>query len=65
LLTFSEETAQNRKLKRLVLEVEKENKNAIKVYENFGFKKEKDLNLKIGEKNFSFYKMVKILDNYF
>ncbi|HON82904.1 MAG TPA: N-acetyltransferase [Caldisericia bacterium] len=65
LLTFSEETAQNRKLKRLVLEVEKENKNAIKVYENFGFKKEKDLYLKIGEQNFSFYKMVKILDNYF
>jgi len=55
--------AKNKKLKRLVLEVEKENKNAIKVYENFGFKKEKDLNLKIGDKNFSFYKMVKTLNN--
>jgi len=63
LLTFSEDVAKNKKLKRLVLEVEKENKNAIKVYENFGFKKEKDLNLKIGDKNFSFYKMVKTLKN--
>ena len=63
LLTFSEDVAKNRKMKRLVLEVEKENENAIKVYEKFGFKKEKDLNLKIGVKTFSFYKMVKNLNN--
>lgn len=63
LLTFSEDVAKNRKMKRLVLEVEKENKNAIKVYENFGFKKEKDLDLKIEDKTFSFYKMVKNLNN--
>ncbi len=63
LLTFSEDVAKNRKIKRLVLEVEKENENAIKVYEKFGFKKEKDLNLKIGDKTFSFYKMVKNLKN--
>ena len=63
LLTFSEDVAKNRKMKRLVLEVEKENENAIKVYENFGFKKEKDLDLKIEDKTFSFYKMVKNLNN--
>ncbi|MBC7195033.1 MAG: N-acetyltransferase, partial [Caldisericia bacterium] len=42
-------------------EVEKENKNAIKVYENFGFKKEKELILKVNKKIFHFYKMVKEL----
>ncbi|NLI56128.1 GNAT family N-acetyltransferase [bacterium] len=63
LLTFSEDVAKNRKIKRLVLEVEKENENAIKVYEKFGFKKEKDLDLKIEDKTFSFYKMVKNLNN--
>jgi len=63
LLTFSEDVAKNRKMKRLVLEVEKENKNAIRVYEKFGFKKEKDLDLKIEDKTFSFYKMVKNLNN--
>lgn len=61
LLKFTEEIAKNKKLKRLVLEVEKENKNAIKVYENFGFKKEKELILKVNKKIFHFYKMVKEL----
>lgn len=61
LLNFIENLAKNRKLKKIVLEVEKENENAINVYENFGFKKEKEIYLKIDKKIFSFYKMIKII----
>jgi ribosomal protein S18 acetylase RimI-like enzyme len=61
LLNFIEDLAKNRKLKRIVLEVEKENLNAIKVYENFGFKKEEEILLKIDRKIFSFYKMIKTI----
>ena len=61
LLNFIEDLAKNRKLKRIVLEVEKKNLNAIKVYENFGFKKEKEIFLKIDRKKFSFYKMIKTI----
>ncbi|MGC9088652.1 MAG: GNAT family N-acetyltransferase [Caldisericia bacterium] len=65
LLNFCEKNAKNKKQNRIVLEVEKENENAIIVYEKLGFRKEKELNLKIKDKKFSFYKMVKNLNNSF
>jgi len=65
LLNFCEENAKRKYLNKIVLEVEKGNANAIRVYEKFGFIRQKELTLKIKDKKFSFYKMVKRLNSVF
>lgn len=61
LLLFAEKRAKENNLKKLTLDVEKENKNAIEIYKNFGFIIDNEFNLNFHENIFSFYKMIKVL----
>ncbi|MCX8094711.1 MAG: GNAT family N-acetyltransferase [Caldisericia bacterium] len=61
LLIFVEKIAKDKNLKKLSLDVEKENINAIVIYKKFGFVIEKEFKLNLGKKTFSFYKMIKKL----
>lgn len=61
LLLFAENRAKENNLKKLTLDVEKENKNAIEIYKNFGFIIDNEFNLNFHENIFSFYKMIKVL----
>lgn len=61
LLLFAENRAKEKNLKKLSLDVEKENKKAIEIYKNFGFMIDNEFNLNFHENIFSFYKMFKFL----
>ncbi len=61
LLLFIENKAKENNLKKLCLDVEKENKNAIEIYKNFGFIIDNEFNLTFHENIFSFYRMIKVL----
>lgn len=61
LLLFAEKRAKENNLKKLTLDVEKRNKNAIEIYKNFGFIIDNEFNLNFHENIFSFYKMIKVL----
>lgn len=61
LLLFIENKAKENNLKKLSLDVEKENKNAIEIYKNFGFRIDNEFNLTFHENIFSFYRMIKVL----
>lgn len=61
LLLFIENKAKENNLKKLSLDVEKENKNAIEIYKNFGFIIDNEFNLTFHENIFSFYRMIKVL----
>lgn len=61
LLLFTENIAKEKNLRKLSLDVEKENKNAIEIYKNFGFIMNNEFNLTFHDYKFSFYKMIKTL----
>lgn len=61
LLKFAENIARSKKLKKLSLDVEKENYNAINFYKRFGYKIERGFSLILGKKIFNFYRMSKLI----
>ncbi|MDI6861178.1 MAG: N-acetyltransferase [Caldisericia bacterium] len=61
LLFYTERLAKDKNLKKLSLDVERENISAIEIYKKFGFKIVKEFEINFSNKKFYFYKMEKSL----
>lgn len=64
LISWIEKEARNNKIKRLVLDVEKENSGAIRLYRKLGFSIASSSHITFKKWEFRFYRMCKEIENY-